>query len=102
MHLSTRRAVFSGAFFAVHIGNRPDFVTERLVVCVEQIQFSDGRFVRAEQIENDDLVCAGFQPRTGDVHCLLRFDVLIATEVVAVDPRVAFDPMAHVEKSVAG
>ena len=37
-----RRTVFAGAFFAVHIGNRPAVVTDGLAIRVEQIQFRHG------------------------------------------------------------
>ena len=38
----------------------------------------------------------------GHIHRLLRADVPVAAEVVAVDPRKAFAPRAQVEEGVAG
>ena len=37
-----RRAVFLVTFLAVHVSDRPTFVTQRLAVSIQQIQFGDG------------------------------------------------------------
>ena len=52
------------------------------------------------QVEDDDLVVAFFEPGAGDIERLLRADVPIAAERVAVDPDRSFAEGAHVEKRV--
>src|ERR1017187_9653773 len=54
------------------------------------------------QIEDDDLIRAGLEPRRRHEEALLRADAPVAAQVVTVDPDDAFAPSAHIEEGVAG
>src|ERR1039458_5471205 len=54
------------------------------------------------QIEDDDLIRAGLEPRRRHEKALLRADAPVAAQVVTVDPDDAFAPSAHLEEGVAG
>ena len=61
-----------------------------------------GAAVRLVQIEHDDLVDAGLEPRRGAVEALLRADVPVAAEVVPVHPDHALPVAGHVDERVGG
>src|ERR1700733_5496924 len=50
------------------------------------------------QIKDHDLVLAFFQPDARDVECLLRANVPVAAEGVAIDPDRAFAQCADIKK----
>src|SRR6185437_7139452 len=54
------------------------------------------------QVQNDDLIRPRVQPRAREIECLLRPDVPIAAEVVAVHPDVAFPPASQIQERVSG
>src|SRR5262249_22815550 len=64
-------------FGVTEIQFRPQLIQNRF------FQSDNDRFFRAKQIENEDFIFTAFEPRTGQIHRLLRTNIPEPAQVVS-------------------